>query len=180
MDNFVDDRDYKLLESDKLKFAVLRKIIADECKVLLSDHEKIILCFSKHPYPAWIWTADNLSNNEKEDFYKIIIEALPFKDNYLYVMKSDFANYFINRAKDDNKKLTVKKNMFAYECVTPIKPKNISDGFLYKCTMQDVDELVELIDLFRKEINSDIATLEEYRQNAIDGIKNERFFFLEK
>ena len=40
MDNFVDKRDFDLLEADKYTFAVLRRIIDKDCEVLLSDHEK--------------------------------------------------------------------------------------------------------------------------------------------
>ena len=56
MDNFVDKRDFDLLEADKYTFAVLRRIIDKDCEVLLSDHEKLIVCFSGDPYPVWIWT----------------------------------------------------------------------------------------------------------------------------
>ena len=57
MDNYVDERDYKLLEGDKYTFFVLRRIIDGPCKLLLSDHERLIICFSTEPFPAWIWTA---------------------------------------------------------------------------------------------------------------------------
>ena len=59
MDNYVDERDYKLLEGDKYTFFVLRRIIDGPCKLLLSDHERLIICFSTEPFPTWIWTADD-------------------------------------------------------------------------------------------------------------------------
>ena len=34
MDNYVDERDYKLLEGDKYTFFVLRRIIDGPCKLL--------------------------------------------------------------------------------------------------------------------------------------------------
>jgi hypothetical protein len=49
MDNYVDERDYKLLEGDKYTFFVLRRIIDGPCKLLLSDHERLIICFSTEP-----------------------------------------------------------------------------------------------------------------------------------
>ena len=51
MDHFVDERDYKLLESDKYTFFVLRRIMDGPCKLLLSDHERLIICFSTEPFP---------------------------------------------------------------------------------------------------------------------------------
>lgn len=31
------------------------------CKLLLSDHERCIICFSTEPYPTWIWTAEDIT-----------------------------------------------------------------------------------------------------------------------
>ena len=56
MDHFVDERGYKLLEGDKYTFFVLRRIMDGPCKLLLSDHERLIICFSTEPFPTWIWT----------------------------------------------------------------------------------------------------------------------------
>ena len=66
MDHFADERDYKLLEKDKYTFSVLGRILSGECELLLTDHEKLILCFSSHPYPVWIWTPDGAAEEEME------------------------------------------------------------------------------------------------------------------
>lgn len=39
MDSFIDERDYKLLESDKYTFFVLKLVMGGDTKFLLSDHE---------------------------------------------------------------------------------------------------------------------------------------------
>ena len=67
MDAFIDERDYKLLSGDKYTFSVLSRIIGSENELLLSDHEKIIVCFTCQPYPVWIWTPDDASEDETED-----------------------------------------------------------------------------------------------------------------
>ena len=41
MDRFVDERDFKLLDRDRYTFFVLRRILGGQCKLILSDHEKI-------------------------------------------------------------------------------------------------------------------------------------------
>ena len=58
MDAFVDERDYRLLENDKYTFFVLGRIMGGKCDLLLTDHERLIVCFSCNPYPVWIWTPD--------------------------------------------------------------------------------------------------------------------------
>ena len=66
MDHFADERDYKLLENDKYTFSVLGSKMGGECDLLLTDHEKLIICFSSKPYPVWIWTPDGAPEEEKE------------------------------------------------------------------------------------------------------------------
>ena len=43
MDNFVDERDFKLLESDTYTFFVMRRILGADCNLLLTDHEQLII-----------------------------------------------------------------------------------------------------------------------------------------
>ena len=46
MDFFADERDYKILEKDKYTFLVLGRIMGGECELLLTDHERLIICFT--------------------------------------------------------------------------------------------------------------------------------------
>ena len=52
MDSYVDERDYVLLEKDKYTFFVLKRIMGGECKLLMSDHEMLILCFTGAAVPG--------------------------------------------------------------------------------------------------------------------------------
>ncbi len=88
MDNFVDERDYKLLEADKYTFLVLRRIIDTECSLLLTDHERLIICFTGSPYPVWIWTADGSTREEYEFAYRIVMEKETEKITPGYFTKS--------------------------------------------------------------------------------------------
>lgn len=72
MDSFVDERDYKILENDKYTFFVLGRIIGGECELLFTDHERLIIFFTCNPYPVWIWTPNDVTNEEKEKVYLYI------------------------------------------------------------------------------------------------------------
>lgn len=74
MDNFVDERDFKILENDKCTFFVLRRIIKEKCELLLTDHERLVICFSDKLCPVWIWTPDDASKEEMERAYQIASE----------------------------------------------------------------------------------------------------------
>ena len=52
-------------------FFVLRRIMGGEFKVLLSDHERLIICFTGLPYPVWFWTPDDVTEAEMERAYRL-------------------------------------------------------------------------------------------------------------
>ena len=52
MDSLVDERDLKILENDRYTFFSLRDVIGGRCKLLLTDHEMLILGFTDHPQPV--------------------------------------------------------------------------------------------------------------------------------
>ena len=110
MDNYVDERDYKLLEGDKYTFFVLRRIIDGPCKLLLSDHERLIICFSTEPFPAWIWTADDATEEEMEKAYRLLFENNLMNKEHTFNLKYELSDYFIKRALKDGINLSVKTN----------------------------------------------------------------------
>ena len=149
MDSFVDERDFKLLESDKYTFFVLRRIIGGKCELLLTDHERLIICFTCNPFPVWIWTADDASEEEMEMVYQIATEHSLMNGKYRFNLKYELAEYFIERAAKDGKNLSISTNMFAYDCQKPIMPIQTADGSLHRCSTEDIDELVDFMDLFQ-------------------------------
>ncbi|MBR6402293.1 MAG: GNAT family N-acetyltransferase [Eubacterium sp.] len=177
MDTFVDERDYKILESDKYTFFVLKRIIGNECHVLLTDHERLIICHTANPFPVWVWTPDDASEDEIQRAYEITMEVLPASEGYKYNLKYELAEYFMKKAAEDGNELTIKTNMFAYDCPEPIEPEYETDGELHKCTTEDVDELVEIMDLFHNELDIDKESLEAYRESAEYGVKSGFLYF---
>ena len=155
MDNFVDERDYKLLENDKYTFFVLRRIIDVPCKLLLSDHERLIICFSNEPFPIWIWTADDATEEEKERAYQIVVENNLMDKAHTFNVKYELSDYFIKRASKDGISLSVTTNLFAYDCPKPIKPDKFVEGEICKCKMKDKEELADFVEMFHEETRID-------------------------
>lgn len=166
MDSFVDERDYKLLESDRYTFLVLRNIIGGEVSLLLSDHERLIICLSLYPHPVWIWTPDDASEEEFERAYKILKENALLDGKHTFNVKNDLAAYFIKRAAVDGKQLSVTMNLFAYDCPNPIEPSKKASGIMRTCTEEDAEDLTELLALFHTETGLYQKSAEEYRKDA--------------
>ena len=102
MDNFVDERDFQLLQEDKHTFLVLRQIIEGRCQFLQSDHKKMIICYSCNPYPIWIWTSKDISNYDMELIYKLLLQQSFLDGKHSFNVKYELADFLINRAKQDN------------------------------------------------------------------------------
>ncbi len=176
MDRFVDERDYKLLEKDKYTFSMLGRIMGGDCELLLTDHERLIVCFSCDPYPVWIWTPDGAPEEEKERAYELVREHGLLTKGHTFNLKYDLAEHFISRSAEGATALSIKTNMFAYDCPSLIEPHIRADGEYRRCAPEDMDELVELMDLFHKEIGVDQNSLEAYRRKAEEAIRSGSHF----
>ncbi len=177
MDNFVDERDYKLLENDKYTFFVLSRIMGGNCELLLTDHERLIVCFSCSPFPVWIWTADGADEDDMERAYQLAKNHSLLDGEHRFNLKYDLAHYFIKRAAVDNKKLSISTNMYAYDCRKLIMPTVIADGSIHHCTDDDVDELVNFLDSFHKELEIDQTDRGNYRLQAEAHINTGNMYF---
>lgn len=115
----------------------------------------MIICFTSKPFPIWIWTPDDAPREEMERAYQIVAEHSLLNGEYRCNLKYDLAKYFIEKAAVDGKTLSISINMFAYDCQNPVEPTKIADGSIYQCSSEDLDELVDFMDLFHKEIGID-------------------------
>lgn len=166
MDNFVDERDRNILEDDKYTFFVLRRVMSGKCELLLTDHERLIICFTCHPFPVWIWTPDDASEAEMERAYQIVAEHSLLNGTYRFNLKYDLAKFFIERAAEDGKALSISLNMFAYDCQNPVKPATAADGSIHRCSIEDLDELTDFLELFHQDIGIDQKDRDAYRIDA--------------
>ena len=174
--NGADERDLKLLDNDRYTFFVLRRILGGDCKLLISDHEKLIICYTGEPFPVWIWTRDEAKEDEMEKAYTLALENGLLDGKHTFNLKYDLAQYFIKKASKDGISLKILINMFAYDCPEPVAPTDKCDGSIYRCSENDVDELISFLDLFHKEIGIDQKDMEGYRKDAIAFIDTGRMF----
>ncbi len=177
LDHFVDERDYKLLEADRYTFFVLKRIMDGPCELLLSDHRSLIICFTGHPFPVWIWTRDDADHKELEKAYQIANENGLLNSEYHFNVKYTLAEYFIRRADEDGIRMKISQNMFAYDCPDPVKPETEADGTIYRCEIQDLEELVSFLDMFHEEIGIDKKDASGYRKDAEAFIHSGNMYF---
>ena len=97
--------------------------------------------------------------------------------NHRFNVKYELAEYFTKRAAADGIRVTTETNMFAYDNPEPIAPVLTCEGSLHQCMVGDLDELVEFMDMFHRDVNMDHQTLEEYREKAKNGIERGSLYF---
>ena len=156
---------------------MLRRIIDGPVKLLLSNHDNLIICFSGAPYPVWVWMPDNASGDEMEYAYQQIVSHGLLNSGHSFNVKYDVANYFIQRAAKDGKTLKISLNMYAYDCPKLVESVASADGAIHRCNNDDVDELVNFLDLFYKETGQGQKNMDEYRKDAIELIQSENMYF---
>lgn len=177
MDNFVNEKDYKLLENDKYTFFVLSRIMNGKCNLLLSNHEDIIICFTENPYPVWIWTKDNISKDKMEYVYNLINQKGLLNYKYRFNLKYELYEYFVNRSKEDNIDINILVNMYAYDCINPIRPKDNVLGNIHLCVDNDKEEVINFLELFHNELGIDKK--DDYFNDAKEFIEAKNTFFWE-
>ena len=104
MDSFVNEKDFDLLARDPYTFAVLDRILREDCDLILADHRGLIMCHSEAPYPVWIWTPDECPEDLREKAWKLAEEYRPLSDGYRINMKHDLAAFFMKKAEQTGRK----------------------------------------------------------------------------
>jgi pyruvate,phosphate dikinase len=76
-------------------------------------------------------------------------------------------------------KLSIKKNMFAYDNPKPLQPASATsiDGHLYQCQPTDLEELFEMTCDFHKETNVPMSDKDEALKKIEQGIKDGLYYF---
>ena len=177
MDSFANEKDYALLSRDKYTFSVLTRLLGGTNTLLLTDHERMIICFSEDPFPVWIWTAEDATEEELEKLYGLLRENGLMDGTHRFNIRYELADFLTRRAKKDGVAFAVEMNMFAYDCPVSIAPTP-TDGCLHQPNPdEDIDEAVEFMDLFHRDIDMDHESMEAYRRKAEEALKNRGIYF---
>ena len=176
LDAWVDERDFELLKGDRYTFEVLSRILRSPCDLVLTDHERFILCHSAAPYPVWIWMPDGAPEEEKARAWAIFQENRPLGKGYRCNMKYELAEYFIARAKREGLSAGVAMNLLAYDCPSPVFPHHPADGGLYACAGKDVEEAAGMIRQFHAAIEADRVDDAAILKKAAAYIADNAFF----
>ena len=86
-----------------------------------------------------------------EKAYRILLENNLMDKEHTFNLKYELSDYFMKRALKDGINLSIKTNMFAYDCPNPIRPGEIAKGEIYRCKMNDKEKLADFVEMFHEE-----------------------------
>lgn len=165
MNIYVDQNgvvDRRLLEKDKLSYAVLYNVLGGTVKKIITDHKRIMIAHTAAVYPTWIWAPDDVSKVELDIIYQTIKKEFTPIEYYRFNTKYEIAFYLIQRFwKEEQIRLHISTNIAAYECLKPQAPSKQVDGHLERMKKEDVQLASRMIREASLAIGDRIFTEEE-------------------
>ncbi|SCW61524.1 hypothetical protein SAMN02910456_02184 [Ruminococcaceae bacterium YRB3002] len=177
IDTFADERDTAMLRQDRYTYAVLARILGDRNRLLLTDHENLIICHSQNEFPVWVWTRDNASTDIYDTIWNVLRELLPFEDGYRFNAKHDLGKYLVDKAESSGIPAKISMQLFAYHCPEVIAPENTVEGTWRCCTPSDIGEAAVLHNRFFTEVSEDKPTMEHSTERVTAHIDRGEFFY---
>ena len=166
----------KLLEEDKVPYAVLYRIIEGGITVI-TDHKRIIISYSgTNIYPIWVWTAKDVTKNELELIYETLKTEFEPLSDYKINTRYDIADYLIKRINEDGGKFKALVNINSYECPAPKKPKEAVDGTGGRLAKDEVELAARLIREAADAISGLDVSEEESIERAKELLDNQSLF----
>lgn len=184
--------DTKLFQQDELTFSVLSVIVNYKCRLVITDHERFVICHSCAPYPVWIWVPENITEAELEKVWQITKSEFSFDEGYGFNTKYQVAEYFIKQSRelkqyqeecntklpskenrndrDKNSKemppLGITMNLCTYDCQLLKSPGKKIDGTMSLSRNEDLEDVAYDLWRFKEETGVDREDITVCRSKA--------------
>lgn len=174
--------DTGLFEQDSLAFTMLTGFVNNKSTLVITDHDKYVICYSQAPFPVWVWTAEGISETKKDEVWKLFCkeQLLPGETGKYAItginMKYDMAEYFLKRAEMEKKNLRITMNMLAYDCRKLRMPDKEVEGRKGHMTEEDLADVSEFIWQFKQEIGTGKEEKDACREHAKNLVGNPDFY----
>ena len=76
---------FSLLRRDRYGFAVLSNIVQGDfgpVSKIVTDHARIILCYTCPPFPGWVWIPGDAGEEEMARAWALVQKELPHEEGY--------------------------------------------------------------------------------------------------
>ena len=166
-----------LLERDRYAFAVLGNILRGDfgpVSKIVTDHARLILCYTCPPFPGWVWIPEDADEAEMECAWALIQAELPPEAGYRVNMRPALAAYIFG--KPEGAALRVDMQLDAYGCEMVVPPHKGAPGDYYAVGMGELEEAVDWLFAMKQETGLDPMPLEACREEMRGFIERKRLF----
>jgi len=170
-DNLFDSKSFIY---DEVQFNLLQLIREDKASYLVTNKNKsIIIGQSTINRPAWIWTSNQITNEDIEELKSDFIELYKDKDKLVFVAKPDIASTLAEHYSTIKQlKYSVFLQMESFHCPAIMKPKSIQ-GLLRKAAINDINVISEFFSGFIYDCFGKVTTPEQQLETAKMYIESE-------
>lgn len=165
-----------LLDGDRYAFAVMRNILKGmfgEVEKIVTDHERLTLCYTCPPYPGWVWLPQDASEGEMERAWALIAQELPPEAGYCVNVSDALAQYIV-RAGEGRMRVHMRLN--AYGCREAVSPERMAQGDVYAVSSEMLDQAAAWAKALSEEENLDLRPLQAHTQEMAEFIGKKRLF----
>lgn len=159
-----------VLKGEEITYAVLLMIMNNKSRRVFTDHKRIIICHSWEGMPVWIWTADDVTNDELIKVAECLSDEFSLSEGYTY----NFSYELLEKLKsvdDEISRTKIKVNMFSYRCdkVNDIEKK--CDGKSRLADTSEIEELCKLVSEFEYEAAGKRPDEEQVKNSVLEKIE---------
>ena len=173
-----------LLPVDTPLYAMLRRILRTPCRFIVTDEQNYIVCHSEYPFPVWVWTSEDMADEDLGRAKELLEKELTAWDlaqsggEQIHVnMETTLAMRIISELASTPTPLAIKHRINVYDCPAPKKPVAEVKGACVPATEDDFHIAHEMMRHFFLESAIDNLPESEQRKKAEVFIFAKRFFF---
>lgn len=175
-DNILDSNPFV---EDEVQFNLFQLIRESKSPYLYTNENKsVIIGQSTSKHPAWIWTGNDITNDEINELKKDFIELYNDVDKLVFVAKPDIAAILAEYYSTVTKlKYHIHLQMESYKCPTIIEPES-KQGVIRKAAINDINIIAEFFSGFIYDCFGKETTVEEQLEIAKAYIESENIYVL--
>ena len=163
------------IRRDAVLFDVLfSNILPKEHDIGLTNGRSVIIGRSNKDIPAWVWTADDITTLEYNEFMTYIPAIFGNDEKIKFTAKPNTADDIASLLGGE---IIKAGGLVSYKCETVISPK--PTGTVKYPDMSDVDRIAEFLRGFTLECFGSADKVETYIDKAANLIPDENFYVLD-
>lgn len=172
--------DSKPFTDDEVQFNLLHLVRESESPYLFTNKNRsIIIGQSALKYPAWVWTENNITNDDIKELKNDFTELYKDVGMLTFVAKPDIAILLAEHySKVKHKNYSISLQMESFQCPSVIEAKQIK-GHLRQATINDITIISEFLSGFVYDCFDKETTSEEQLRTAKMYIESKNLYIWE-